>query len=168
MTNNPDKCSPHGWTVDTLEKYLSDKITGVVNLSNEREARTAERFASSEKAVSAALAAVEKSNTAAMSASEKAISKAEIAQEKRNEASNEIRAAMVDQTSNFASKQETNFRFVALEKQVEELKTVQTATSGKSSGVAMIVAIGIGIFNVLGIVATVIYTIFVVSGGRHP
>src|ERR1700688_482385 len=98
--------SPNGWTLDTLEEYLTNQIKSLskyfTDLSAEREAVNKERFTSSKEAVTAALAAAEKAISAAMTASEKAILKAEAAAEKRSEASNEIRAAMIDQQKLFA------------------------------------------------------------------
>jgi hypothetical protein len=164
--HNPDNngFSPHGWSLDTLEEFLTAKIGGVekyfTELSNEREARTSERFASSKEAVTSALAAAEKAIAAAMTASEKAILKAEAAAEKRSEASNEIRAAMIDQQKNFADKSQTEFRFGSLDQRIEEnnkslskrLDTIDNTLSmalGKSqmlssSGTALFMAIVAG------------------------
>lgn len=161
-----DACSPHGWTLDTLETFFTSKIESVVQLANEQKERTNERFESSEKAVSAALVAVEKSNAASMASSEKAILKAEAAQDKRNEASNEIRAAMVDQQGNFAAKSETDFRFTAIgetlaaiSKRIDGIDLALSVSSGKSQGVGtstsvlvQIIATGASVAAMIGVI----------------
>lgn len=150
--------SPHGWTLDTLETYLSSKVEGVIRLANERETSSKERSDAAKEAVAAALAAVEKSNAASMAASEKAILKAELGQEKRNEASNEIRAAMMDQQKNFAAKSETDFRFAAnidalaaLSKRIDNIDMALASSSGKSAGVGSVGTVVLGIVAVLGV-----------------
>jgi hypothetical protein len=176
-----DTCtpSPHGWTLDTLEEYLTSKLQAVEALSNERETVNKERFATSEKAVTTAMAAQEKAIGAAMTASEKAILKAEAAAEKRSEASNEIRAAMIDQQKNFADKAQTEYRFGALDQRLEEsskligkrldgIDLAFSAAGGKSQGVVMSASIAVQIIlvaaSVAGIVA-VITTFAHHSGG---
>jgi hypothetical protein len=96
--------------------------------------------------------AVEKNAALALSASEKAITKAEAAAEKRADASNEIRQAMIDQQGNFALRSETEFRLAALER-------VAALSSGKSAGVGMMVAIGVGCVTVGGVIASLIITV---------
>lgn len=163
--------SPHGWSLDTLEEFLTNKITSVekyfTELSNEREARTSERFSSSKEAVTSALAAAEKAIAAAMTASEKAILKAEAAAEKRSEASNEIRAAMIDQQKNFADKSQTEFRFGSLDQRLEEnikslakrldgIDNAFAALGGKTQGIGMSVAAILQIVSAIASIAIVV------------
>jgi hypothetical protein len=119
-----DNTSPHGWTLDTLEEYLNSKLYSMEVLANERESVNKERFIVSEKAVTTAMVAQEKAIGAAMSASEKAILKAEMAADKRQDASNEIRAAMVDQQKRFSDKDQTEFRLNAVESRITENHSV--------------------------------------------
>ena len=89
----PEKtCSPNGWTIDTLETYLSKRIDALQEhfseLSEEREDRNKERFLAMKTAVDAALLS-----------SDRAISKAEQATEKRFEGVNEFREALADQSA---------------------------------------------------------------------
>ncbi len=113
MTLKCEDKSPHGWTLDTLEEYISAKIESTrVYFSDLRLL--------DKESVTTAMIAAEKAIAAAMTASEKAILKAEMAAEKRSEASNEIRAAMIDQQKNFADKPQTEFRFGALDQRLEE------------------------------------------------
>ncbi len=113
MTPKCEDKSPHGWTLDTLEEFISAKIEGIrVYFSDLRLL--------DKESVTTAMIAAEKAIAAAMTASEKAILKAEMAAEKRSEASNEIRAAMIDQQKNFADKQQTEFRFGAIDQRIEE------------------------------------------------
>ena len=111
----PEKQSPNGWTLDTLEEYLSAKMEGI-------RIYFADLRILDKESVTTAMIAAEKAIAAAMTASEKAILKAEMAAEKRSEASNEIRAAMIDQQRNFADKPQTEFRFGALDLRLEEVK----------------------------------------------
>lgn len=139
--NKQPKCepsSPHGWTLDTLEEYLTSKVSALekyfTDLTAEREARNSERFSSSEKAVTTAFAAAKEAVTAAMAASEKAVQKAEMAADKRSDASNEIRAAMIDQQKTLASKAETDFRFESAQKRLDLIERALAASGGKAQG----------------------------------
>ena len=171
----PSNCSPHGWTLDTLEEYLAHKISGLekyfTDLSNEREIRTSERFNTSKEAVTAALAATKEAITVAMVASEKAIAKAETASEKRSEASNEIRAAMIDQQKNFADKAATEFRLSTIEsriqenmsglaKRIEGLETSISTIVGRSIGIGSMGSTMIQILTVVAAVSAVAVTLF--------
>lgn len=184
MTNpkNDQSCeqSPHGWTLDTLEEYLTSKVRGLekyfTDLSNERETVNRERFNSSEKAVTTAMTAQEKAISAAMAASEKAILKAEAAAEKRSEASNEIRAAMIDQQKNFADKAQTEFRFGALDQRLDEnMKSISKrlelidaslgVSGGRSQGVGMTMGAIVQVITSVAAIGTIIGLIIVVM--RH-
>ena len=140
--NDCEERSPHGWTLDTLAKHLVDKIEDV-------EERTQERFNLSKQAIDAALQASEKAISAAMAAAEKAVSKAEVAAEKRFDSVNEFRAAMKDQTANFADKDQVDFRLGAVEKRIENWVGQLSATSN----IWGYVVGGIGaVFGLVGIV----------------
>ena len=115
MSDKKCEQSPHGWTLDTLEEFLSNKIEGIRGYFSDLRLLDKE-------SVTTAMIAAEKAIAAAMTASEKAILKAEMAAEKRSEASNEIRAAMIDQQKNFADKVQTEFRFGAMYQRLEEKK----------------------------------------------
>lgn len=179
----PEPCgetSPHGWTLDTLEEYLTSKVNAlekyVTNLSNERETVNRERFSSSEKAVTTAMTAQEKAISAAMAASEKAILKAEAAAEKRSEASNEIRAAMIDQQKNFADKAQTEFRFGALDQRLEEnikalakrLELIDASigiSGGRTQGVGMTMGAIVQVITSIAAIGTIIGLVIVIA--RH-
>lgn len=148
--------SPNGWTLDTLEKYLTEKFSALTALSNERESRNVERFAAARENVAIA-----------MTASEKAVGKAENAQEKRNEGLNEFRQAMLDQQKTFSPKSETDFRFLTLENRVQEITAslatrlekidqVLAANLGKSQGVGMTISGAATLVGVVAAVATVV------------
>ena len=124
--------NPQGWTFETLLQNLTDKIDAV-------DQRLTGLSAASKEAVTAALAAAKEAIAAAMIASEKAILKAEAAADKRAEASNEIRAAMMDQQKTFANKSETDLRLSSIEKRLD-------ATANKSQGVGMLASI---IFSII-------------------
>lgn len=161
-TSQCDKPSPHGWTLDTLEEYLTSKLHAMESLALERELVNKERFAASEKAVTTAMVAQEKAIGAAMSASEKAILKAEMAAEKRSESSNELRSAMIDQQKNFSDKSQTEFRLNAVEtrmnenqimlgKRIENLEGSLAGMGGRSLGVDRMAGVGAQIL--MGLIA---------------
>ena len=136
-----DQRSPKGWTLDTLATHLTQKIDDV-------EIRTQERFSLSKQAVDAALQAAEKAISAAMAAAEKAVTKAETAAEKRFDSVNEFRAAMKDQTVNFADKTQVDFRLGTIEKKIDNW-------TGQVTGISSMWGIIIGIvglaFGLIGI-----------------
>lgn len=131
--------SPQGWTLDTLAKHLQDKIEDV-------EVRTQERFALSKQAIDAALSASEKAISAAMAAAEKAVTKAETAAEKRFDSVNEFRAAMKDQTANYADKSQVDFRLGVIERRIENF-------TGKTEGVVASWGFLVAIVGIAGTVA---------------
>jgi hypothetical protein len=136
--------------LDTLEKYLTEKVNAVIDLSEERESRNNERFQSSEKAVTTAFAAAKEAVAAAMAASEKAVTKAEAASEKRQDASNEIRAAMIDQQKLFADKAQSEFRFNATDKRLDGIDLMLSRQEGRGAGVSaswgyLVAAFGVGL-----------------------
>jgi hypothetical protein len=143
------------WSLETLFEYFTD-------LSKERERRTDERFAASKEATTLALAAAKEGTQLAMAASEKAIAKAEAAADKRAEASNEIRAAMVDQQKNFADKVQTDFRLVAIEKRLDGTEGSILTIGGRTQGIG--VSTGV-IFQVLTLVISVFAVVLVLL--RH-
>ena len=138
--------SPRGWTLDTLATHLTQKIDDV-------EIRTQERFALSKQAVDAALQASEKAISAAMAAAEKAVTKAETAAEKRFDSVNEFRAAMKDQTANFADRDQVDFRLTSIEKKIDNF-------TGQMAGAANIWWLVTGIvgvaFGLVGIASFII------------
>lgn len=75
-----DKCSPHGWTLDTLEKFLSTKIDALDRLMTSR------------------MDGAERSVLIAMEAADKANLKSDEATTKRLDSMNEFRGALNDQT----------------------------------------------------------------------
>jgi hypothetical protein len=93
------------------------------------------RFDASEKAVASALAAAEKAVAAALSAAKEAVTKAEAAQSKRDDASNEIRGAMVDQQKNFASAEKVDAAIA----RIGRLENQQATMGGKYQGIALVV-----------------------------
>ncbi len=119
MTPKCEGKSPHGWTLDTLEEFVSAKIESLRTYFSDLRLLDKE-------SVTTAMIAAEKAIAAAMTASEKAILKAEMAAEKRSEASNEIRAAMIDQQKNFADKVQTEFRFGTTEQRMEDAIVTMT------------------------------------------
>jgi len=137
--------SPRGWTLDTLATHLTQKIDDV-------EIRTQERFALSKQAVDAALQASEKAISAAMAAAEKAVTKAETAAEKRFDSVNEFRAAMKDQTANFADRDQVDFRLAALEKKLENYAGQLAAAGNIWWVVTVIVGIAVGLVGVASFV----------------
>jgi len=147
-----------------FEKYFSDIL-------REKEVSINERFAAAEKAVNAALSAAREAINAAMAASEKAILKAESAADKRAEASNEIRAAMMDQQKNFADKVQSDFRFDAANQKITDLDKVfskrielteqQLASLiGKAQGVNLTFGVVLQIITAAGTISAIVSALF--------
>lgn len=118
--------SQQAWTLDTLKVHFDSRVEDLrryfTDAIQTQEQTNRDRFTNAEKAVNTAFSAADKAVQAAMAASEKAVLKAENAAEKRAEASNEIRAAMIDQQAKFADKQATETQFNAHAQRITELK----------------------------------------------
>lgn len=104
------------WTTDTLHELL-------LALLRERDARYAERFTLSEKAVDSALAS-----------SERAVAKAEIATEKRFDAVNEFRAQLADQARDFMPRKEYEVQQAAITGRLNSLERTSATSGGRSAG----------------------------------
>ena len=149
--------SPHGWTLDTLEEYLSSKIKALDSFTS-AESRAAK------EAVSAALAAVKEQSSAAMLAAEKAILKAESATEKRFEAVNEFRQTLSDQAANFLSRNEFQSssaslvdKIDALDKRVSKAENLDAGKDTYSGRIGYLILGAFAFFSALAaiIIATV-------------
>lgn len=136
-----------GWTLATLKKHFDDL-------------RNADK-----EAITTALSAAEKAVAAAMAASEKAILKAETAADKRAEASNEIRAAMVDQQKFFSNKDQTDLQFSNIVHRVESLEQEIAAGKNRAAGIVQLWGM---IGAVIGAVVLILGIIFVVVRGATP
>lgn len=166
--------SQQAWTLDTLKVYADARLEDLrryfSDLMQVQEQTNRDRFTSAEKGVATAFDAADKAVTAAMAASEKAVLKAENAAEKRAEASNEIRAAMIDQQSKFADKNATETQFDAHATRITELKEALTARidkidlilaagsakdEGKGAAMSQTTALIFAIIGALGVIATI-------------
>lgn len=171
--------SQQAWTLDTLKVYadarLEDTRRYFADLMQTQEQTNRDRFTQAEKAVSTAFMAADKAVQAAMAASEKAVLKAENAAEKRAEASNEIRAAMIDQQSKFADKNATTTQFDAHAQRITELKEALVARldkidlllatgtakdEGKGAAMSQTTALIFAILGALGVIATIAINAF--------
>lgn len=171
--------SQQAWTLDTLKVYadarLEDTRRYFADAMQVAEQTNRDRFTAAEKGVSTAFEAADKAVQAAMAASEKAVLKAENAAEKRAEASNEIRAAMIDQQSKFADKNATQTEFNAHAVRITELKEVLTARldkidlllatgvakdEGKGAAMSQTTALIFAVVGAVGVIATVAMNAF--------
>lgn len=171
--------SREAWTLDTLKVHIDSRLEDVRRYFSDQlqtmEQTNRDRFTTAEKAVSTALTSADKAVQAAMAASEKAVLKAEMAAEKRAEASNEIRAAMIDQQSKFADKNATETQFDAHAVRITELKEMLTARldkieltmaanaakdEGKGAAMSQSTAIIFSILGVLGMLAAIGVSMF--------
>lgn len=144
-------CSPHGWTVDTLEINLSGKIEAL-----DRFCVTS--FAQSKERVDMALAA-----------SDKAISKAEQATEKRFEGVNEFRATLADQAALLLPRSEFQVQQNAIAEKLSTLTEIVTKLEarllGKGEGVSGIGTIVLG--AIVGLNAVFAIGAVIISIWRH-
>lgn len=120
--------SPHGWTLDTLEEFLSTKIEALSDF-------VAAEDRSSKEALNAALAAVKEQSNAAMSAAAKAIDKAELATERRFESVNEFRSTLSDQAKTFINREEYEAKHKNLEDKINILQSRMDSREGADKGV---------------------------------
>jgi len=144
-----EPCSPHGWTVDTLETHLSEKISAL-----DRYCVTS--FAQSKERVDMALAA-----------SDKAITKAELATDKRFDAVNEFRAALSDQTRDFMPRSVYDVQHKSMSERLEiiaaSVTTMNSRLVGKSEGISSVgatilgVLVGLNSLFTLGALAVAVY-----------
>jgi len=116
MADTDSPCSPHGWTLDTLEKHLTEKI-------NSLDRFCTASFAQSKERVDMALAA-----------SDKAITKAEQTTEKRFEGVNEFRSALSDQSSLMLTRTEYQAQQQTINERVSMLTDAVTKIDSRMVG----------------------------------
>jgi len=148
----PDEpCSPHGWTVDTLETFLTEKIAALDRFCTTNFQQSKERV------------------DMALSAADKAVTKAEAATEKRFDAVNEFRGAMDDQAKMMVSRAEYTVQHDAMSARVAEmgtsLTTITSGAAGKTEGIGGIGIIILGCF--VGLNALMSLAAVVIELVRH-
>jgi hypothetical protein len=116
MTGERGEEIGNGWTVNTLRRYITDRM-------DERDRRYGERFEAQERAVSAALASAKE-----------AVSKAEIATERRLETLNELRQMNTDMATSLMPKVEAEIRLSALGKEIDSLRSSRDVGVGRFAG----------------------------------
>ncbi len=150
-TSSQPPCSPHGWTVDTLETHLTKSIDTLRDKVIEYDDRNKERFQSMKENVAAALAAADK-----------ATSKAESASNTRFESVNEFRQALGDQASKLLTRSEYEMAHSGLVEKVDmaitRIAAIEAGGKGKSEGAA---SINMVVMSIIAAVAAI------VSVGSH-
>lgn len=171
--------SQQAWTLDTLKVHFDSRVEDLrryfSDLLQVQEQTNRDRFTAAEKGVTVAMTAAEKAIGAAMSSSKEAVLKAEAHADKRAEASNEIRAAMIDQQAKFADKDATAMQHSALDSRVTELKESLTARldkidlllaaglakdEGKGAAMSQTTAMIFAIIGAVGLIATIAINAF--------
>jgi len=141
-----ENCSPHGWTLDTLETYLTNKIAGI-------ETRLTDKIDSSSNFTVTNLQQIKERTDMALTAADKAVTKAEIATEKRFDAVNEFRGAMDDQAKTMIPRAEYAISQNAMAERIamisRDLNTLSSRLTGKSEGISMVGAIVLGVAIVI-------------------
>ncbi len=156
MTGQKQPCSPNGWTLDKLEKYLSDQIDALRGSVRQQDEQNKERFVAAKEQVNLALASADK-----------AITKADLATEKRFEGVNEFRKTLADQAATLMPRQEYTVRHDALAAQVIDLgaRMLKMETSGLTkaevgtrniSTIIAVVSVTYGIIASFGVVITLL------------
>lgn len=167
--------SQQAWTLDTLKVYADARLEDVrryfTDAMQVAEQTNRDRFTAAEKGVTVAMTASEKAISAAMASSKEAVLKAEAHADKRAEASNEIRAAMIDQQAKFADKNATETEFNAHAIRITELKEVLTARldkidlllatftakdEGKGAAMSQTTAVIFSVIGAAGVLATIV------------
>ena len=130
-------CSPNGWTLDTLERFLSTKVEFL------RE-----------------------SIELALTTSDKALTKAETSIEKRFDSVNEFRQALSDQTQNFLTKDAHEVKYVNIEDKIntlaERVSSAEAIHLGKTTGLISVGNLVVGMVSVVSALTSataIIYTI---------
>jgi hypothetical protein len=117
--------------VDLLAR---SEIAHLKELLAAADKRYEQRFNAQEGAVSAALAAQEKSNAIVAGSAKEAVAKAEIAGEKRFDSINEFRGQLRDQQTTFMTRMEVDQRLSSLGERVTALQARVDQREGISTG----------------------------------
>jgi len=148
------------WTLDTLEKYFSERIDALKDFAIEREERSKERLNALKDAISQALAS-----------SEKAIAKAEEGAERKYESLNELRDMAQDQAGRFLTTAAYTPQHQALSEKIEALTTriaaIESVDKGKSAGIGSVGTIVLGALLALSAVGSLVSVIFEITRAAH-
>jgi hypothetical protein len=146
--------SPHGWTLDTLEKYLNSRIDGLKEFYD------------------AALAASKEQVTIAMTAADKAVTKAELANDKRFESVNEFRGALTDQSRDLLPRAEYLVQNANIVDRItlltDTITKLQSVSQGRASGINAVGAIVLGCLAGLASLVAVISLFVAIRGQSVP
>ena len=135
--------------IDSLSNWLQ-------RIQDERDRQYAQRFASQQEAVQAALASAKE-----------AVDKAERSANDRFDSVNEFRATLADQASNFVNKNTADARFSALEEKVNSVYDRLNAMQAQGQGSADTWGWLIGIVGVLIALVSAMYAISVSFRNRE-
>lgn len=113
------------WTLDSLQKYMVQRIDDLVMLLDERHRAqskaTEAAFMAQQSAMRTAFDAADKAVQAALTAAKEASEKAEIATNKRFESVNEFRGQLADQAATLINRGEYSVQHKALEDKVDSI-----------------------------------------------
>jgi hypothetical protein len=113
------------------------------------------------KALDAAFLAADKAVQAALSSAKEAVAKAETAAERRFENVNEFRAQLADQAATFMPRVEAEARMTTIRELVDELRTSDSARSGRGAGANQLWGL---IAGGLGLLFAMVATVIVIVG----
>ena len=120
-----------GWTLDTLEKYMSRRLDDMERRADDREKMHVERFAAAKERVDLAMAA-----------SDKAILKAESASDRRFDGVNEFRKALSDNSATYMPRSEYAVQHQSLVEKIDTtvaaVAKMQSAAEGRIKGVSTV------------------------------
>lgn len=147
-----EQCSPHGWTVDTLEEHFTSVIRSLKETIRQQDDNNKERFQAAKEQV-----------TLALTAAEKAISKAEDAANKRFESVNEFRATLADQSATLVTRVEYTTQYQALVDKVTDAMTrisnIEAVAQGQVRGLTSFHMVGVLIISALALGATILFQV---------
>lgn len=150
----------HPWTCASLFAYFDEALERRDKAQEERAEALAAVMFERDRRYEAQFEASDRATTLALSAAEKAVTKAESATEKRFDASNEIRAAMVDQQRNLMPRLEYEQAHKNLEGRVGgaegRLSTLEGRKTGFAAGWVLPFGIISGLVGMLGIITVII------------
>jgi hypothetical protein len=154
-----EKCSPHGWTLDTLETYLSDKIANLRKLIEDADDRNLERFASRQEALKIATDATDKAST-----------RFDIDLREKLSILQELRTITNENVKQALTKEEYELHHADIVKDVtllaQRVIVLETAKTTQSKGLSQTGQVVLGIFSVAASIAAVV-TVFYVLLARH-
>lgn len=152
--------------LNRLPTTLDREIGKVSALTNEKFAAMERLVAEREKQRDMITIAARDAVASALAAAKEAVNKAETSNEKRFDSVEQFRGTLSDQAARLMPRIEVDNRMLSMNEKIADLGARLDKNEGKGLGISAIWGIIIGVFGMLGVLATVLFNVLRLSASH--